>query len=130
MAKILVVDDDKDFCEILERFMREDGQDPVCAYDGQEAVEKVRDADPPFDLILMDLMMPKMNGFAAIREIRKMLGRVFIPIIIVTAMAESENIEKGLSDSGADEFIVKPFDKVALKARVHSMLLKMGSHLE
>jgi DNA-binding response OmpR family regulator len=122
MAKILVVDDEKDFNEILEDLMRVAGHDPVCVYNGEEAVEKVRDEDPPFDLVLMDLMMPRIDGFEAIREIRKILKDIFIPIIIVSALPEAENIEKGLNESGADEYLIKPFERRALLARVKSML--------
>lgn len=120
MAKILIVDDEVEFNEIVRSYMEFYGHETVCVFNGREAVERVRKES--FDLILMDLMMPEMDGFEAIRQIREMERDSFTPIIILSALPESENIEKGLAESGADEYIVKPCDQTALMARVRSML--------
>lgn len=120
MAKILIVDDEVDFNEIVQRYMESAGHETVCVFNGKEAVDQVKKES--FDLILMDLMMPEMDGFEAIRRIREIEKDSFTPIIILSALPESENIEKGLAESGADEYIVKPCDQLALMARVRSML--------
>ncbi|MBI5185483.1 MAG: response regulator [Nitrospinae bacterium] len=120
MARILIVDDEVDFNEIVQRYMESAGHETVCVFNGKDAVEKVKKES--FDLILMDLMMPEMDGFEAIRRIREIEKDSFIPIIILSALPESESIERGLTESGADEYIVKPCDQLALMARVRSML--------
>lgn len=120
MAKILVVDDERDLNEIIRGHLEFSGYETDMAFDGREAVEKAKNGT--FDLILMDIMMPGMDGFEAITKIRKILKDAFIPIIILSGMAEKEGIEKGLLESGADEYITKPFDRTALLARIRSML--------
>lgn len=120
MAKILVVDDEAGFNAIIQKHMEYAGYETVCVFNGKEAVEKVKNEN--FDLILMDLVMPKMDGFEAIQRIREIEKDSFTPIIIISALSEIENIEKGLTGAGADEYIVKPFDRQALMARVRSML--------
>jgi DNA-binding response OmpR family regulator len=120
MAKILIVDDEADFNEIVRKHMEFAGYETACAFNGKEAVEKVKKES--FDLILMDLMMPEMDGFEAIRQIREIERDSFTPIIILSALTETGNIEKGLMECGADEYIVKPCDQLALQARVRSML--------
>lgn len=120
MAKILVVDDEKELNEAIRDQLKFSGYETDMALGGKEAVEKVR--KERFDLILMDLMMPGMDGFEAISKIREILKHSFVPIIILSGMAESKGIERGLTESGADEYVTKPFGREALMARVRSML--------
>ncbi|MBI5185486.1 MAG: response regulator [Nitrospinae bacterium] len=120
MGKILVVDDEKELNQAIQDQLKFSGYETDMAFDGREAVEKARKEH--FDLILMDLMMPGMDGLEAIRKIREILKDSFVPIIILTGTAESQGIEKGLVESGADEYITKPFNRLSLMARVRSML--------
>lgn len=119
MAKILIVEDEKitslSFCKSLNQF----GYETAEAQNGKEAVEKVQ--TEPFDLIIMDLMMPVMDGFEAIRQIRETKSLTFIPIIVISALESPEDIKKAL-ELGADEYVTKPVDEVALRARVMAAL--------
>lgn len=119
MAKILVVDDEEDLRVIFQKYLEISGHQVVSVENGKEAVEKVK--TERFDLIITDLMMPVMGGFEAIQKIREMKELPFTPIIIISALETSGDIEKGLK-LGADEYVVKPIDKTAFNARVAAML--------
>jgi len=115
-VKILVVDDERLLVKGLTFNLEHEGYDVVQAYDGEEAVAKA--AGEPFDLILMDLMMPKINGLEACRRIREFSGT---PIIMLTA--KGEDVDKLLGfDHGADDYITKPFNILELKARIRAIL--------
>jgi class 3 adenylate cyclase len=117
-AKILVVDDEKMNVELLEAILS--GQyDVMVAYDGEEAFEKVNDTLP--DLILLDVMMPGLNGYEVCKRLKQKKETSIIPVIIVTALKEKEERIKGL-EIGADDFLTKPIDRVELLARVKSLL--------
>src|SRR5947199_9760609 len=96
-----------------------DGYDVVTAADGEEALAAARDSTP--DLILLDIMMPKIDGVEVCRRLKKEQGPAFTPIILVTAMADAKDVVAGLEE-GADEYLTKPVDHAALAARVRSML--------
>jgi class 3 adenylate cyclase len=114
--RILVVDDIPLNIELLEGILSPKGYTVDSAESGEEALEKV-DMDPP-DLILMDVMMPKMNGYEVCRRIRENKGLPYIPIIFITASElEQKNIVEGLG-AGGDDYIRKPFDAVELHARI------------
>ena len=117
--KVLLVDDSKTIL-LMERMILGNGLfELVTALDGAEAVEKAK-AELP-DLILMDVVMPRMNGFEACRRIRSHAETSQIPIIMVTTRGETESIEAGY-ESGCADYVVKPIDGLELLAKVQSYL--------
>ena len=114
--KILVVDDERPIAEILKFNLAKEGYDVSLAYDGQEALELARSISP--DLILLDIMLPVMDGFEVCREIRK-TSRV--PILVLTA--KDSEIDKVLGlELGADDYVTKPFSPRELVARIRAVL--------
>ena len=114
--KILVVDDDKHIAELISLYMMKEGYETQEIYDGKEAAAAVEDFQP--DLILLDLMLPGMDGYQVCTEVRK-TSRV--PIIMLTAKGETFDKVLGL-ELGADDYIVKPFEPKELVARVKAVL--------
>lgn len=115
-AKILVVDDERPIAEILKYNLENEGFEVVLAYDGEEALERVEQEAP--DLILLDIMLPKKDGFAVCREIR---ARKDIPIIMLTARETEVDKVLGL-ELGADDYVTKPFSAREVSARVKAIL--------
>jgi two-component system, sensor histidine kinase and response regulator len=118
-SKILIVDDEPILRETLHALLIEDLYDFCFGSNGEEGISQAESAQP--DVILLDVMMPGMDGFEACQFLKNNPLTSQIPIILVTALDSSEDISRGL-DSGADEFITKPPDRRELKARVRSML--------
>jgi two-component system cell cycle response regulator len=118
-AKILIVDDINFNVELLEEKMRKEHYDVYKAFDGQQALEVAKDIKP--DIILMDVMMPVMNGLTAIKAMRSTPDISLIPIIIITALHSQEDKVRGLLH-GADEYITKPINYLILNARIKSLL--------
>lgn len=116
MARILIVDDDKDICNALKKYLEDEDYETVLAHDGEEAIETFRKGN--IDLILMDVMMPKMDGLQATDALREITN---IPIILLTAKSEDEDKIHGLN-TGADDYITKPFNSAEVVARVRSQL--------
>jgi len=116
---ILVVDDNQQNLELLQAYLEDIDCKSVPAYDGLEALEIV--ASQPPDLILLDVMMPKMSGFEVCKRLKNDPKTEDIPIIMVTALNEYGDIERGI-DSGTDDFISKPVNKLELLTRVKTML--------
>jgi two-component system, cell cycle response regulator len=116
---ILVVDDNPDNLEIISTRLRFRGYDVAVAERGEEAIAKVHEVDP--DLILLDIMMPDMDGYEVARRIRRKKDLAYIPIIVVTARDSTEDKVTGL-DAGADDYLTKPINFPELEARVRSML--------
>lgn len=114
IKKILVVDDDKNICELLNLYLKKEGYEVVFAYDGSEAVSKTKSEEP--NLILLDVMMPIINGWEACKLIRQFTD---IPIIMLTALDTTENKVQGLN-IGADDYIVKPFEPLEVVARINA----------
>lgn len=114
--KILVVDDDKNICELLNIYLKNEGYNVVFAYDGSDAVNKAKEEKP--DLIVLDVMMPIINGWEACKLIRQFTA---VPIIMLTALDTLENKVQGLN-IGADDYIVKPFEPVEVLARINAHL--------
>ncbi|WP_448919577.1 response regulator transcription factor [Eubacterium sp.] len=114
--KILVVDDDLNICELLKLYLENDGYVVFTANDGQEAVEMFQNKTP--DLVLLDIMLPKKDGWQVCREIRKTSSA---PIIMLTAKGETFDKVLGL-ELGADDYVVKPFDAKEVMARVKAVL--------
>src|ERR1051326_1213533 len=122
---ILVVDDVPDNLEILQLRLESQGYAVITAGDGEEAVAAVRDKLP--DLILLDIQMPKLDGVAALKELKADASLPFIPVILVTARADARDVVAGL-DAGADDYLTKPVDQAALSARVRAMLRIRALH--
>jgi adenylate cyclase len=117
--RILIVDDTPANVHILQTRLAAHGYDIVTASDGEEALAAVPAAQP--DLILLDVMMPKLDGFEVCRRLRADTALPFIPIIMVTAKSDPKDVVAGL-EAGGDEYLTKPVDQAALVARVKSML--------
>ena len=115
-TKILVVDDDRNICELLKLYLENDGYTVFVANDGQEAVEMFQSKAP--ELVLLDIMLPKMDGWQVCREIRKTSNT---PIIMLTAKGETFDKVLGL-ELGADDYVTKPFDAKEVMARVKAVL--------
>jgi len=117
MAKrILIVDDEPRYLRLLEANLRTEGYEVVTASDGAQAVDVF--SNQPIDLVLMDVMMPKLDGFGATQRIREFSNT---PIIILTAKGDEQDRVRGL-DLGADDYLVKPFSATELLARVRAVL--------
>jgi len=118
-GRVLVVDDNAQNAELLEAYLDDLGVHVSVAHDGLSALESVA-ADPP-DLILMDIMMPRMSGYQATESLKGDPKTKSIPIIMVTALGEVGDVERAV-DCGADDFLTKPVNKVELLTRVRSLL--------
>ncbi|MBR5156724.1 MAG: response regulator transcription factor [Clostridia bacterium] len=114
--RVLVVDDDKNICELIRLYLEKEGFSVVLAYDGQSAVELFKENTP--SVVLLDVMLPKMDGFQVCREIRRISN---IPIIMLTAKGETFDKVLGL-ELGADDYMVKPFENKELVARIKAVL--------
>ena len=123
--RVLIADDNAANLRILRTRLTADGYDVVTAADGAEALAAARDSSP--DLILLDIMMPKVDGVEVCRRLKKQQGASFMPVILVTAMTDAKDIVAGL-EAGADEYLTKPVDHAALSARVRSMLRIKALH--
>src|SRR5262249_28342202 len=117
--RILIVDDNEVNRDILDARLSTHGYELLQAADGEEALAVARAQLP--DLILLDVMMPKLDGFEVCRRLKGDSSLPFMPIILVTAKADSSDVVAGL-DAGADEYLTKPIDQQALVARVRSAL--------
>jgi len=117
--RILIVDDTPANVHILQMRLAANGYDIVTAGDGEEALARVQESQP--DLILLDVMMPKLDGIEVCRRLRADASLPFIPIIMVTAKSDPRDVVAGL-EAGGDEYLTKPVDQAALVARVKSML--------
>lgn len=120
MGKILVADDDKNIAELLRLYLEKEGYSVVIANDGEEAIAKFIPENP--DLVLLDIMMPKLDGWQVCREIRKKSN---CPIIMITAKGETFDKVLGL-ELGADDYVVKPFDSKEIVARIKAVLRRTG----
>ena len=117
--RILIVDDTPANVEILQMRLAAHGYEILTAGDGEEALEIIGDQRP--DLILLDIMMPKIDGIEVCRRVKADDALPFIPIILVTSKADPKDIVAGL-EAGAEEYLTKPVEHTALVARVKSML--------
>ena len=124
-ARILVVDDVPDNVDILQMRLESQGYEVATARDGIEALEKIHELLP--DLVLLDIMMPKVDGIETVRRMKADGSLPFIPVILVTAKADSKDVITGL-ESGGDDYLTKPVDHAALSARVRAMLRIKSLH--
>lgn len=120
MIKVLVVDDAQDTTAILDRVLSSEGYRVETASDGAEGLRKAYDFRP--DLILLDLMMPRMDGWTMLKRLRDFSD---VPVIMVTAMSGEENLVSGL-DGGADDYLMKPYSLKELKARIRAVMRRAG----
>lgn len=118
-TKILIVDDELDTLLPLRRALEMDNFNVIEAQDGVEALEKVRVEIP--DLVLLDLMLPRLNGFEVCQRLKQEEATSSIPIIMLTAKSESSDKVEGI-EIGADDYVTKPFDLEELKARIKAVL--------
>lgn len=121
MNKILIADDNQRITSILANYARKEGFEPLVALDGQQALELFEQHEKNIDVVLLDVMMPKLDGFEVCRELRR---RSMVPIIMVTARGEDFERIMGL-DIGADDYILKPFSAGEVMARVRAILRRV-----
>ena len=121
--KILVIDDDKNICEMLKIYMENEGYEVKTANDGAEGVNYFKMYEP--DIVLLDIMLPKKDGWQVCREIREIAPK---PVIMITAKGDVFDKVLGL-ELGADDFVVKPFDMKELSARVKAVLRRYQAHI-
>lgn len=120
MPKLLIIDDNKQITSILEEYAKKEGYIPIIALDGEDAIIKFEEENP--DILLLDVMMPKKDGFEVCRDIRKVSN---VPIIMVTARGEDFEKIMGL-EIGADDYIVKPFSPGEVIARVKAIMRRIN----
>ncbi|HNY50447.1 MAG TPA: response regulator [Smithella sp.] len=119
MSKILIVDDEKDIVELISYNLEKEGFSIAKAYDGEAALHIIKTQKP--DLVVLDLMLPKMNGLDVCRNVRRNLETAGLPIIMLTAKSDEIDKVTGL-EVGADDYVTKPFSVKELTARVRSIL--------
>lgn len=122
--KVLVVDDEKLIVKGIRFSLEQDGMEVDCAYDGEEALEKAK--RNPYDMILLDVMLPKLDGFAVCQQIREFSN---VPIVMLTAKGDDMDKILGL-DYGADDYITKPFNILEVKARIKAIMRRVGRKQE
>lgn len=118
-SKILIADDNHQNCELLDAYLADEGYQIEMAYDGQQALDTVARSQP--DVILLDIMMPKVSGYEVCQRLKSNPETRDISIIMVTALAEMGDIEKAVN-AGANDFLTKPVNKLELTTRVKTLL--------
>lgn len=118
-SRILIVDDNEQNCELLEAYLADQGYEIDMVSDGQQTLDYVNRQIP--DLILLDIMMPRVSGYEVCKRLKADPATKTIPIVMVTALAEMGDIEKAVI-AGADDFLTKPVNKLELTTRVRSLL--------
>lgn len=125
MAKILLVEDEVNIASFIERGLQEFGHEVSVAYDGMVAWELLRNEN--FQFLILDIIMPKMNGLQLCRQYRQLYGYQS-PVIMLTALGTTDDIVNGL-DAGADDYLVKPFSFQELEARIKALLRRSGTEV-
>ena len=116
LGRVLVVEDDDEIADVLRRSLRQEGHEVRTAVDGEEALEAARDFSP--DLVVLDLGLPKLDGVEVCRRLRTDSD---VPILILTARSDTDDRVEGL-DAGADDYLVKPFERAELLARLRALM--------
>ncbi len=122
MKRILIADDNKQITTILSGYAKKEGLEPVIALDGKEALDKFLEYESEIVMVLLDVMMPELDGFEVCRRLR---GESMVPIIMITARGEDYDKIMGL-DIGADDYVIKPFSAPEVMARVRAVLRRIG----
>jgi len=117
--KILVVDDEQNIIKVLQARLEAEGYEVVTASDGEEALQKVGTEKP--NLIILDIMMPKIDGFEVCRRLKRDETFQHIPVVMLTALGQAANIKEGM-EKGADAYIAKPFNTVALLGIIQGLV--------
>jgi DNA-binding response OmpR family regulator len=115
-GRVLIVEDDADIADVLRRLLRQEGHEPAIAPDGEAALALEREFSP--DLVILDLGLPGIDGVEVAQELR---NRGDVPILILTARSDTDEVVQGL-DAGADDYLVKPFERAELLARIRALL--------
>jgi adenylate cyclase len=124
-ARILAVDDAPENLEILRTRLQAHGYEVITAANGEEGLARARDSEP--DLVLLDIMMPKLDGISVLKMLKEDATLRLVPVVLVTAKSDMRDVVAGL-EAGADDYLVKPFDQSALIARVRSLLRIKSLH--
>ncbi len=119
VGRILIADDNEQNRELLEAYLSDEPHEILMAADGQETISMAQEHQP--DLILLDIMMPKMSGYEVCQQLRANESTAKIPVLMVTALKEMGDIEKAVA-AGTDDFLTKPVHRLELKTRVRSLL--------
>ena len=126
MSTILIADDEARIRRLVGDFLKRDGHSIVEAADGTEALSIIENRRPSLDLAILDVMMPGMDGFGVLRELRAQeRGDAHLPVMLLTACAEDTDQVRGLEE-GADDYVTKPFSPIVLAARVRTLLKREG----
>lgn len=118
-SRVLIADDNEQNRELLDAYLADEGYEIMMANDGKETMDAVEASQP--DLILLDIMMPRMSGYEVCEQIKSDADKQAIPILMVTALNEMGDIEKAVK-AGCDDFLTKPVNQLELKTRVRSLL--------
>ena len=126
MSTILIADDEARIRRLVSDFLKRDGHTILEAADGKTALELIENRRPTLDLAILDVMMPGMDGFEVLREVREQeTGDNHLPVMLLTARAEDADQVRGL-EGGADDYVTKPFSPIVLAARVRTLLKREG----
>ena len=117
---ILVADDEEDIKSVLEMFLDVAGYDVVSAYDGLDAIEKIKESKP--DLVLMDIMMPLIDGIEVVRQMKADDSIKHIPVVMLTAASKSDMVDKAMK-AGAHDYIQKPFEPEQVQSLIEKILM-------
>lgn len=121
--RILIADDDKEICDLLEIYINNEGFEVIKAYDGEEAYQKFSETNP--DVLVLDIMMPKMDGLEVVKKIRE---ESQVPILMLSAKTADIDKIRGLT-KGADDYVIKPFNPLEVVARIKSLLRRSSYRL-
>jgi DNA-binding response OmpR family regulator len=124
MERILIAEDEPDIRELIRLALQFNGYEVISASDGAEAVELA--SNNSFDLIMLDVRMPRLTGYEACRQLRKMESTKDVPIVFLSAKGQEAEVDEGL-EAGADRYILKPFAPIELANEIKQILAKQGA---